>query len=165
MLTPQLATPYTPVSIMIGTGSVTGTMKAATLSTAYFSEQHGLPANVHVPLSAQFDVIDTYNDVTMGCSEADTDAVGVGEGDDDGVNDVVMVAVAVSDVNAPMHTYTFMIMISVVSTRNFWDCGAMASAHGHTHTGQHDNDKIGATATAITCMNATKQHKIKHSNQ
>ena len=132
MLTPQLATPYTPVSIMIGTGSVTGTMKAATLSTAYFNEQHGLPA-VHAPTSAQFDVIDTYNDVTLGCSEAD--AVGVGEGDDDGVNDVVMVEVAVSDVNAgaPMHTYTFMIMISVAYIRKFWDCGAMASARVRAH--------------------------------
>jgi hypothetical protein len=126
VLTPQLPTPYTPVSIMIGTGSVTGTMKAATLSTAYFKEQHGLPAIVHVPMSAHFDIIDTYNDVTLGCSEADTDGVEVGEG----VNDVVMVAEAVIDVNAaaPMHTYTFMIMISVVSTRYFWDCGAMAPA-------------------------------------
>ncbi len=66
VFTPQLATPYTPVSIMIGTGSVTGTMKAATLSTAYFNEQHGLPAGVHALLSAQFDV-DTYSDVTLGC--------------------------------------------------------------------------------------------------
>ncbi len=111
-------------------------MKAATLSTAYFSEQHGLKAAVHAPLSAQFDVIDTNNDVTLGCSEAATDAVGVGEGDDDGVNDVVNAAAAVIDGNAgaPSHSLIIM-MISVAYTRSFRDCGAMASA---TRTGQHD---------------------------